>query len=286
LTTPLDNHGERLVPGESHDTKETIRHKSSYRFFKAIIEADVARVGSRQLRILDLGCGVGHGSRTLAEIPDCQVVGIDASADAIDYAQLNYSAPNISFYAATAQEYQKAGEAFDYIVSRHALEHIPGGLSLALQFRFSSRLIVNVPYLEPAHDEDDRETNPHHELNDISEKDFAAYPHREFFYEDLAGQTKIDPESANSIICVSNASDLPPISSLIQLPFEPWAPNRLEQIGLRFDIEIAKVKEEAAENYDALQLQYDALKEQHQLLLDRRSVKAALKLAAFLSNFK
>jgi SAM-dependent methyltransferase len=228
----VDNHGERLVPGESHDRDEAIRHKSSYLFFKAIIAADSDRLEAEAVRILDLGCGVGHGSLALADLPRAEVVAIDAGADAIDYARRYYAAPNITYLATRADTYLEQAPPFEYVVSRHALEHIPDGLQLALRFVFTRRLMVNVPYREPAHDAEQHVTNPHHELNDISENDFAAYPHAEFFYEDLRGVTAVTPDGANSIVCVSSSPGLEPVASLVSLPVPPWKPNRLEEIAL------------------------------------------------------
>lgn len=222
----LDNFGERLVPGESHDMDETIRHKSSYRFFEAVIYAD----RPTNPRILDLGCGVGHGAKTLSRIPGASIFAVDASEDAIEYAKVHYSADNIEYVAAKADEYLQLGLTFDYVVSRHALEHIPNGLELATRFNYSRRLIVNVPYMEPSSDNGVDLRNPHHELNEISEEHFAQYPNRAFFFEDLAGRTSISPEAANSIICIASTPEMPPVS--INLPFPAWQPNRLEALGL------------------------------------------------------
>lgn len=228
MTDNLDNDGERLVPGESHNSAETIRHKSSYNFFKAVIESDAPE----SPRILDLGCGVGHGSRTLSEISGATIVSVDASAPAISYAKDNYSAPNITYIVSDAADFLQRADEFDYIVSRHALEHIPNGLGLALKFAYKKRLLVNVPYMEPEVDSDLHETNPHHELNDISEKDFEAYPNAQFFFEDMLGVTRDSSDQANSIICCSRIESVPAVS--IELPFPAWKPSSmLEEAALK-----------------------------------------------------
>lgn len=286
MTTPLDNHGERLVPGESHDINETIRHKSSYRFFKSIILADMERSERAPLRILDLGCGVGHGSLTLSEIPNSIVVGIDASAAAINYANEHYNSNNIKFFAIKAEEYLKSEQAFDYIVSRHAIEHIPNGIEIALAFKYTCRLIINVPYLEALYDKYDDRINPHHEVNEISEQNFVNYPNREFFYEDLKGLTTAAPDEANSIICVSSSTPLPLVSSVISMPYPAWSPNRLEEIGLRFNDEIRKVRIEEAQKIEDLQtrlaklhVENDLLKTENMRIMNRKSVKAITRIA-------
>jgi SAM-dependent methyltransferase len=230
---PVDNDGERIVPGESHDRANVICHKSSYNLFKAIIEADARKLGSGGgLRILDLGCGVGHGTLMLADVDGCEIVGVDASTDAIAYARESYAAANVTYVAASAQDYLRDAGAFDYVVSRHALEHIPDGLQLAPRFECRRRLIVNVPYMELPRDDAGEATNPFHELNHISEADFAGYPRAEFFFEDVNGVTAATPEAANSIVCVSSAPGLEPAAAGLSLPLPAWQPNKLEQIAL------------------------------------------------------
>jgi SAM-dependent methyltransferase len=311
LDEAVDNHGERLVPGESHDSAETIRHKSSYAFFRAIIEADLERDGPGRIRILDLGCGVGHGTAMLADIDGAEIVGFDASGSAIAYATEHYAAPNVTYVAAMAEEYQRVAEPFDYVVSRHALEHIPDGLELALSFPCTRRLIVNVPYREPAHDAGGETTNPHHEVNDISEAHFSGYPRAEFFFEDLEGVTTVTPDGAVSIICVSSAPDLPPAASSLTVPIPPWRPSRLEAIALAYrdaqidldgrnreveawkqacaDLEEAhaarmdelrdayeELKTAHAAEMAELRSAYDDLARDHQTLRDSKAVRAAL----------
>lgn len=220
------NDGERLIPGESHDLAETIRHKSSYQFFRAVIEAE--RLPGLPLRILDLGCGVGHGAHALAEIPDAQIVGVDPSVETIGYAAQNYAAPNIEYVHATAEDYVDRDEPFDYVVSRHALEHVDNGLELARRFRFSRRLMINVPYREP-------EGNIHHKLHYIDETSFAAYAGAEFFYEDLLGVTESDPDAlavVNSIVCVLGQVGSPTVRHLLSFPFPAWQPPLLERLAI------------------------------------------------------
>lgn len=220
------NDGERLIPGESHDLAETVRHKSSYRFFRAIIEHE--RVPGVPLRILDLGCGVGHGSHALSEMPEVHVVGVDPSAETINYAAQNYAARNIEYVHATAEAFVGRNEAFDYIVSRHALEHVDNGLELARRFRFSRRLMINVPYREP-------EGNIHHKVHYIDEASFSGYAGAEFFYEDLLGVTDTSPENlavANSIVCILGQEGLPKVTELLSFPFPAWQPPLLERLAI------------------------------------------------------
>ena len=219
------NVGERLIPGVTHDTAEVIRHKSSYLFFRRVIERDLlSKSGAKSnVHILDVGCGVGHGSYMLAEIPGAVVTGLDCSEDAILYARLHYSRENVSYLVADAVPYIKEMPEFDYVVSRHSLEHIPGGLELGADCRFGIRLMVNVPFNES-------ENNPHHHVHYIRRDSFEKYRNRELFYEDLDGVTFHDyPEKApNSIICVSSRDGFPDVTSQLSFPLPAWRPEFLQ----------------------------------------------------------
>ncbi len=46
--------------------------------------------------VVDLGCGVGYGSYMLSMVAD-SVLGIDANAEAIQYADLRFVAPNLEY---------------------------------------------------------------------------------------------------------------------------------------------------------------------------------------------
>ena len=94
------NEGERLIPGLTHDISEVIRHRSSYVFWKRIIELDISlkhNKTQKKVGILDLGCGVGHGCKVLSSIPNTLVTGVDVSEQVIGYARKHYPARNIEY---------------------------------------------------------------------------------------------------------------------------------------------------------------------------------------------
>lgn len=220
------NDGERLIPGESHDLAEVVRHKSSYRFFHEIIESDLHRVMGETVRILDLGCGVGHGSHLLSSLQGVEIIGIDPSPESIEYARTNYAAQNITFVNADAESFFARGETFDYIISRHALEHAENGFELARRYRCSRRLMINVPYKEP-------EGNPHHKVHFITEGSFVGYDGAEFFFEDMQGVTETAAEKldfANSIICILTYDESPKVADMLKFPFGAWSPSLQDRI--------------------------------------------------------
>ncbi|MDD5746149.1 MAG: class I SAM-dependent methyltransferase [Candidatus Omnitrophica bacterium] len=74
--------------------------------------------------VLDLACGEGYGSYTLAAKAG-QVVGMDVDPAAIAHAQRYYSKANLSFLAGSVLAVPLAGEAiFDVIVCFEAIEHV------------------------------------------------------------------------------------------------------------------------------------------------------------------
>jgi 2-polyprenyl-3-methyl-5-hydroxy-6-metoxy-1,4-benzoquinol methylase len=111
---------ERLVPAllrcnETTGDNTLKLHLDRYKF--------AARHARRATRILDLGCGVGYGSRLLKDNnPQATVVGIDISQDAVDYAARHYGHGNVSFVRSDAMTF--ADDPFDVVVSLETIEHV------------------------------------------------------------------------------------------------------------------------------------------------------------------
>jgi len=220
-TTEIEiyNAGERLIPGVTHDDAETVRHRSSYRFFRLIIERDArADRVKPPIRILDFGCGVGHGTAMLAEIPGAFVVGSDVSLACILYARAHYPRPNAE-YRLVSPDYAFEMPDYDYVVSRGVIEHIPDGLTVAVNTRWTNRLLFNVPYNEPP-------GNTHHLLLGITERDFAGFPTAELYFEGLDGTTYdagSKPPAPNMITCICSGPELPPVSEFdLAFPLPAW----------------------------------------------------------------
>lgn len=217
----VGNNGERLVPGYSNSEVEIIRHRSTYLFFKKIIESDLVNnpnLVKSGIKILDLGCGVGHGTRLLSEVINCKVVGLEIDNGAIAYAQNNYSSDNIEYVNDSIENYLEYSNNFDYIVSRHALEHIDMSLNeIGDKLRFEYRAMLSVPYKE-------EEGNQYHKHINISENDFSTHLNKEFFYEDLEGNTDQKPfagKVTNSFTCVMTRDKLLPVNEILKFPLKP-----------------------------------------------------------------
>lgn len=77
--------------------------------------------------VLDVACGAGYGARILADAGALAVVGVDNSAQAIEYAKARYPGDNIHYMAADAAATGLADHSIDVAVSFETIEHLPLG---------------------------------------------------------------------------------------------------------------------------------------------------------------
>jgi SAM-dependent methyltransferase len=215
------NNGERLIPGITHDWMVTVCHKSAYRFFYEIIKNDLAdekNQGADGVKIVDLGCGVGHGSYMLGGIKNSRVTGVDSSRESLEFAKQYYYGDNIKYEQSDLADFIIKMQGCDYAVSHQVFEHIYGGFEIAKKVKFEKRLIFDVPYNEG-------EGNPHHLMRGIKEGSFSLFSGAEFFYQDLNGviydqaQKQREP---NIIFCVCSNPGQPRVSDMIKFPFPAW----------------------------------------------------------------
>ena len=162
---PASDSLERLVPDQLDQRDTTGRatlelHLARYRFAARLL---------RPGRVLDIACGVGYGARVLAAAGrDVEVLGVDLSAQAVEYARTHYAGPDIEFRVGDALAFEDA-DGFDSIVSLETVEHVPDPgafvARLGRLLRPGGTLIASVP-TTPSVD-----LNPHH-LHDFTERSF------------------------------------------------------------------------------------------------------------------
>jgi SAM-dependent methyltransferase len=106
--------GERYVPGVEGLEEIYAEHMSRYVLAGKMV---------REARVLDVGCGCGYGAHHLALAGADQVLAVDASADAVDFARSHYSSANLNFAVMDAYELALR-PGFDLVTCFEVIEHV------------------------------------------------------------------------------------------------------------------------------------------------------------------
>ena len=105
--------GERIIPGSVNDDLLN-EHLCRYRFAQLLVEDKV---------VLDVGSGVGYGSKILAEKAG-SVLALDVSEDAVRYAGERYAGENVELLVGDCHELPVASHSMDVVVSFELIEHL------------------------------------------------------------------------------------------------------------------------------------------------------------------
>ena len=157
---------ERLIPDQLRSGDVTGAEALRISLERYEFAARHARPG----RALDIACGVGYGTRLLADRAAelSSALGVDLAQEAIDYATRRYGGERVSFRCADAMGFEDP-EGFDTVVSIETIEHLadPRGFveRIASLVRPGGVLVASVP-TTPSVD-----ANPHH-LHDFNERSF------------------------------------------------------------------------------------------------------------------
>ena len=116
--TDMEFTGERVVPGK---TPQTIYDEHIYRYIFA------ASLAENKV-VLDVACGTGYGVGYMVEKGATEVVGVDISMAAVDYAKESLGRNNkASFICANASRLPFIDNVFDMVVSL-SLVHIASNM--------------------------------------------------------------------------------------------------------------------------------------------------------------
>ncbi len=117
------------VSGDYYERAHKSRHKSQGFFYETREEymaEFMGLVGNE--KILDVGCGSGTFSRSLAKkFPDAKITGVDISEQAISFARKKAGGEkirNLDFLAASISKIPVKSGSFDVAVVSHLIEHV------------------------------------------------------------------------------------------------------------------------------------------------------------------
>lgn len=172
---------EKLIPETLAWKNEFVRLKQRY---------DLVGQWCRGLEVLDAACGVGYGSKILAEAGASQVVGAHKSEMAIRLSSMRVEHPQLKFIRVDLDRPQTLDSRFDVVVSFDTLEHLAdperfiGGARQLLRpdglFVCSTR---NKDYWGSTYSE-----NPY-ALSELTFGEFAALFERHFFIRERYHQS-------------------------------------------------------------------------------------------------
>jgi SAM-dependent methyltransferase len=177
---PLVSYPERIVPDETSPGIVAL-HLKRYEF---------AIPWSKGADVLDAGCGVGYGTAYLAQTAQ-RVIGVDRSAEALEYARDHYAAPNVEFVRADLLDLPLTQDSFDLVCAFETIEHLSDPTAFldecARVLRPRGTLLVSTPRV----DRTTREPkNPFHRI-ELSASDFERLLRNNFASIELYGQHRV-----------------------------------------------------------------------------------------------
>ncbi|WP_161634578.1 class I SAM-dependent methyltransferase [Mesorhizobium loti] len=119
----LNYTGERYHPEQLNEIRQEHMHR--YMWARGLVDG---------LDVIDLACGEGFGSATLAASAR-QVTGIDISDGAVRHAEARYRAQNLSFICADAVKLPLADRCADVVVSFETVEHLADQAGMMAEIR-------------------------------------------------------------------------------------------------------------------------------------------------------
>lgn len=174
------SHPERIVPDETEPGVVAL-HEKRYMF---------ALPWCAGREVLDVACGVGYGTATLARVAG-RVVGGDIDEPSVSYARRRYARPNVEFVVLDATALPFDDGSFDAVCSFETIEHLDDPQALAREsarvLRPDGTFLVSTPHAaETTYTPD----NPHHRV-EFSRADFEHLLRASFTRVDLYGERRL-----------------------------------------------------------------------------------------------
>jgi SAM-dependent methyltransferase len=257
--------GERVVPGQI-DPDLWNEHLARYQFASRLVEGR---------RVLDAGCGSGYGSARLAASA-AFVLGIDSSAEAVDYARTNYASPKAAFSRASGAALPLAGGSIDVVVAFELIEHLADWRAFLEEARRvlapGGLLVISTPNREYyAESRQLTGPNPFHvhefDLPELAAALSALFPHVSLYLEnhvaaiafqplDTTGGRRVeieqaargtDPASAHFFLAVCGASAVPEPRTFVYVPTTANVLRERELHIEKAEADVARLRQEKQE---------------------------------------
>lgn len=104
-----------MVPGHPTWRTDVASHFQRYRFAGQFVSGR---------RVLDAGCGVGYGSKMLAEFGAMEVVAVDIAEEALSIARRSFTHPAVHYVQDDLESLATQNSRFDVIVALESFEHL------------------------------------------------------------------------------------------------------------------------------------------------------------------
>lgn len=177
---------ERIVPGTKAWQHEIAAHSTRYEFAKSFVTGK---------SVLDAGCGVGYGSKLLADGGARRVTAVDISEEALEIARRQFPHPNLEYLQGDCQNLGHLDDPFDVVIAFESLEHVPRSEQFIAELARLTRrdggvFLCTTPNREQtAGGGKDRSENPYH-LREFSPQEFVSALRESFDRVALLGQHK------------------------------------------------------------------------------------------------
>lgn len=115
----INDYIERITEGDKIFESEYAFHIARYKLARDIfLEKKYIK------KILDIGCGTGYGTAYFSDYFSCNIIGIDNSNKAINYAKNQYNVNHLIFQTMDALNLKIPSKSVDAVISFEVIEHV------------------------------------------------------------------------------------------------------------------------------------------------------------------
>ena len=108
---------------ETENRAEKWMHQSRYQMAASRLQ-NRAKASENPLQILDIACGMGYGSKILAQKLDARVTSLDIDPEALDYARAHHDDNRITHGLSSITEIAAETASFDAAICYETIEHV------------------------------------------------------------------------------------------------------------------------------------------------------------------